>query len=124
VNTKFIINEEKTMRSAGQFRQENMKKNEQERSQEELLDDRAKNMADMIKTAAINIFDQGIIIAEQFRQDSLQEGMEKGRAEGKTEALKTVAVNLFNQGTAIDKIAVLTGLSVRELEQLNNKTIN
>ena len=57
-------------------------------------------------------------------QDGIEIGTEKGRLEGKTEALKTVAMNLFGQGMTITQITAITGLPVKDIEQLKNKSTN
>ena len=72
--------------------------------------------------------DQIMTLADQFRQEGRQEGklegLQEGKLKGKIEALKVVAMNLFGQGMAIAQIAVVTGLSVSDVERLKNKSTN
>lgn len=75
-------------------------------------------------------------LAEQFRQEGRQEGelrgiekgkqegLHKGLYEGEQKALKTVAMNLFGQGMTIKQVALVTGLSVSELNKLKAEKSN
>lgn len=56
-------------------------------------------------------------LAETLRQ----EGMQKGMLLGKHEALEMFARNLLKHNESIEKIALLTGLSVSEIEKLKEK---
>jgi predicted transposase/invertase (TIGR01784 family) len=47
-----------------------------------------------------------------------ERGVLRGRAEGRTEAREEIARNLKADGMPFDKIAVLTGLSVEDIELL------
>lgn len=81
---------------------------------------------DTIRTGLATITEEKIMtLAEQFRQ----EGYQKGKAEGltiaeqlKQEALKTVALKLFSQGLSVSQVAVVTGLSALDIEQLKNQS--
>ena len=57
-------------------------------------------------------------------QEILQEGEQKGRAEGKAEGrietLQQVATNLLNTGMALEDISRVTGLSLEQLQALQN----
>ncbi|MGF1677091.1 MAG: Rpn family recombination-promoting nuclease/putative transposase [Rivularia sp. (in: cyanobacteria)] len=48
------------------------------------------------------------------------EGKAEGRAEGSQEATRTIAVNMLKEGLAIDLIVKTTGLTVEEVQQLQN----
>ena len=69
-------------------------------------------------------------LAEQFRQEGKQEGLleglqkgeQKGKLEGKLEASRAIAMKLFGQGMSIDQIALITGLSIQEIEEIKNST--
>ncbi|MGB3652819.1 MAG: Rpn family recombination-promoting nuclease/putative transposase [Rivularia sp. (in: cyanobacteria)] len=50
----------------------------------------------------------------------VNEGRAEGRAEGSQEAAREIAVNLLKEGLSIDLIAKTTGLTVEEVQQLQN----
>jgi len=82
---------------------------------------------DTIKAGLATISEDKLMtLAEQWKQEGRQEGeqsgLQKGMEKGKAEALKSVAMKLFGQGMTITQIASLTGLSVREIEQLKSSS--
>jgi len=82
---------------------------------------------DAIKTGLATISEEKIMtLAEQWKQEGEQRGLQKGLQEGiekgKAEAQKSFAMKLFGQGMTITQIASLTGLTVREIEQLKNNS--
>ena len=48
------------------------------------------------------------------------EGRAEGRAEGSQEAARNIAVNLLKEGLSIDLIAKTTGLTIEQVQQLQN----
>ena len=52
--------------------------------------------------------------------DGKAEGLEEGKKEGKKEEQITIAKNLLQKGVSIDLVSESTGLSIEELNKLNN----
>ena len=50
----------------------------------------------------------------------VDEGRAEGRAEGSQEATHKIAINLLKEGLSIELIAKTTGLTVEEVQQLQN----
>ena len=73
---------------------------------------------DQVRTEAL---EEGI---EKGRAEGLEEGIEKGRAEGLEEGLlqksEMVARVLLKEGMPVDRIAVVTGLTIAAIEALKN----
>lgn len=51
-------------------------------------------------------------------EDGMEKGMEKGKIEGKLEEQRQIAYNFKMQGIAIETIALCTGLSMEEIQEL------
>jgi predicted transposase YdaD len=56
---------------------------------------------------------------QEGREEARQEGREEGRKEGKREQTKIIALNLIKLNWSIDDIAEVTGLTIKEIEELN-----
>ena len=67
----------------------------------------------MINTARNWGYDDG-------KADGKAEGLEEGKKEGKKEEQITIAKNLLQKGVSIDLVSESTGLSIEELNKLNN----
>ncbi|HHH52896.1 MAG TPA: hypothetical protein ENK91_04505 [Bacteroidetes bacterium] len=48
----------------------------------------------------------------------IQEGIQKGRKEGKIEGYKEVILNGWKKGATIEFLADITGLSIKEVEDI------
>lgn len=55
---------------------------------------------------------------EEGRQEGREEGKQQGLAEGEHKAKLLIAINAKKQGLSPDAIALLTGLSIEEIEKL------
>lgn len=64
------------------------------------------------------------IPVENWKHKILQKSREKDNQESDIESLKIIAINLFGQGITITQVAIITGLSVSEIEELKNKVTN
>ena len=53
------------------------------------------------------------------REEGREEGKKEGREEGKREQTKIIALNLIKLNWSIDEIADVTGLTIKEIEELN-----
>jgi predicted transposase/invertase (TIGR01784 family) len=51
-------------------------------------------------------------------QEILLEGKAEGKAEGRLEEKKQIALNMINSGISVDLIAQLTGLSLKQIQEL------
>ena len=55
------------------------------------------------------------------RSEGLEEGLEKGHSEGRYETLLLIIENGVKQGLTLEQTAVLTGLTVDEVEALRRR---
>ncbi|NJL89406.1 MAG: Rpn family recombination-promoting nuclease/putative transposase [Coleofasciculaceae cyanobacterium SM2_1_6] len=61
-------------------------------------------------------------ILAEGRAEGEARGEAKGLAEGKAEAANQIAINLLNAGAAVDFIAKVTGLSLEQIQQLQQQS--
>ena len=54
------------------------------------------------------------------RLDGYDDGYDVGKAEGLEEGKKTIAKNLLKKGVSLEIVSESTGLSIEELNKLNN----
>ncbi len=81
------------------------------KSSEELKQERE------LRNAIDFAFEQG---EKKGREEVLKEWREEGRREGKQEAKITIAKELLQIGLSLEQIAEITGLSIEQIQQLNN----
>lgn len=58
------------------------------------------------------------VIYQEILQEGREEGREKGREEGREEARRSTAIKLLQQGMEIETIALVTELSIAEIQLL------
>lgn len=63
---------------------------------------------------------RGSPIYQEILQEGEEKGKVKGRAEGKVEGKTEVAINLLNTGMSLEEISRVTGLSLEQLQILQN----
>ncbi len=63
------------------------------------------------------------LLVNEGKAEGKAEGRAEGRAEGSQEAARNIALNLLKEGLSIDLIAKTTGLTVEEVQQLQNTQV-
>ena len=59
------------------------------------------------------------IAREEGREEGLKEGLKEGREEGEKKGKIEIAKNMLKEGLDVNLISKLSGLSVKEIEELN-----
>ena len=82
-------------------------------------DDNERSILDAIQKSRNDFYNDMTAAKEEGKEEGLKEGLDKGLKEGEKKGKIEMAKNMLKEGLDINLISKLSGLSVKEIEELN-----